>query len=155
MGKDSGQKEITLRFIEVYKHLAEVNPRYQNKSAFARKMGEHVQTLNAVLNGRRETSITFLNKLFHTLKVNPLFIFFGKGNMLLPESNEFEDDNEREIRRLGAIVQGLEKDVANFKMLIQAKDETIAAQDETILTQKRENSTLNEQVKQLKQEVKS
>ncbi|OJJ18620.1 hypothetical protein BKI52_23710 [marine bacterium AO1-C] len=147
MGKDSGQKDITLRFIEVYKHLADVNPLYQNKSEFARQMNEHVQTLNAVLNGRRETSITFLNKLFHSFKVNPLYIFFGKGNMLLPESNEFEDDNEREIKRLATLVKGLEKDVENFRIVIAAKDETISAQ-------KRENNTLTEQIKLLKQSVK-
>ena len=147
MGKDSGQKDITLRFIEVYKHLAEVNPLYQNKSEFARQMDEHVQTLNAVLNGRRETSITFLNKLFHSFKVNPLYIFFGKGNMLLPESNEFEDDNEREIKRLATLVKSLEKDVESFRIVIEAKDETISAQ-------KRENNTLTEQIKLLKQTVR-
>lgn len=146
MGKDSGQKDITLRFIEVYNHLAEVNPIYRNKSEFARQMNEHVQTLNAVLNGRRETSITFLNKLFHTFKVNPLYIFFGKGHMLLPESDEFEDDNEKEVRRLEVVVKSLEKDLANQKVVIDAKDETISAQ-------KRENNTLIEQIKLLRQKV--
>lgn len=146
MGKDSGQKDITLRFIEVYNHLAEVNPIYRNKSEFARQMNEHVQTLNAVLNGRRETSITFLNKLFHVFKVNPLYIFFGKGHMLLPESDEFEDDNEKEVRRLEVVVKSLEKDLANQKVVIDAKDETISAQ-------KRENNTLVEQIKLLRQKV--
>lgn len=146
MGKDSGQKDITLRFIEVYNHLAEVNPIYRNKSEFARQMNEHVQTLNAVLNGRRETSITFLNKLFHTFKVNPLYIFFGKGNMLLPESEEFTDDNEKEVKRLEEMVKMLEKDIDNKEVVIAAKDETISAQ-------KNENSTLVEQIKLLKSKI--
>lgn len=145
MGKGAEQKEITKRFIEVYKYLVEINPLYGNKSEFARRMNEHVQTLNAVLNGRRETSITFLNKVFHSFKVNPVYIFFGKGKMLLPESNEFEDDNEREIKRLELLVQSLEKDVANLKIVLDAKDETIAAQ-------KRENNTLSDQIIILKQD---
>lgn len=143
MGKDSGQKDITIRFIEVYNYLAEVNPIYRNKSEFARQMSEHVQTLNAVLNGRRETSITFLHKLFHTFKVNPLYIFFGKGNMLLPESNEFTDDNEKEVKRLEEVVKMLEKDISSKEIVISAKDETISAQ-------KNENNTLAEQIKLLK-----
>jgi transcriptional regulator with XRE-family HTH domain len=126
--------------------LAEVNPIYRNKSEFARQMNEHVQTLNAVLNGRRETSITFLNKLFHTFKVNPLYIFFGKGNMLLPESAEFTDDNEKEVKRLEEVVKMLEKDIENKEVVIAAKDETISAQ-------KNENSTLVEQIQLLKSKI--
>ena len=66
--------------------------------------------------------------------------------MLLPESEEFTDDNEKEVKRLEEMVKMLEKDIANKEVVIAAKDETISAQ-------KNENGTLVEQIKLLKSKI--
>lgn len=90
---------INIQFRKVFKHLDD-NDIIRGKSDLAKNMGTYNHVVNSILKGQRNITVDQLSKLISYYRVNPRYIFEGKGPIILGDT------------------EGAKEEIANYKMQV-------------------------------------
>lgn len=85
------QDPVTLRFIKSFHYLKEKDI-IRSARQFALSIDTYPQSLNEILKGRREVTLSILRKTAEKYRVNPDFLLTGMGRVL---KSECEEDRRR------------------------------------------------------------
>ncbi len=78
---------VTQRFIKCHDKLKE-EKRVRSSRQFAISLDYLPQSLSEILKGRRDVTIELLRKAIEKFKINPIFIYTGKGPMFMSDNGE-------------------------------------------------------------------
>ncbi|MBT8232277.1 MAG: S24 family peptidase [Saprospiraceae bacterium] len=81
------QGEVSLRFIQSLEYLKSTK-KIPSIRQFSITIGIHPQCISDVVRGKREVNCDILSKTIKHFNVNPIFLYTGKGSVLLNNNSE-------------------------------------------------------------------
>lgn len=86
------QGEVTNRYLTGLNYLKEKHI-IPSTRQFAITIGVHPQCISDIVRGKREVNIDIIHKTIEHYKLNPVYIFTGKGTILLDSKDSDENSN--------------------------------------------------------------
>jgi hypothetical protein len=83
-------KEVTDRFARCIEALRD-NNKIRSVRQFALGLDYHPQNMSDIMRGKRDATVELLKNCIEKYKINPLYIFTGKGDMFLSPEKEDQD----------------------------------------------------------------
>lgn len=82
------KKLNTERFIAAVNHLISEH-KVKNQADLSRELGFAEESLSQMKKGKRGVTLELMSKIFTKFAVSPIFIFFGKGPIILDHPDQF------------------------------------------------------------------
>lgn len=83
-------KEVTDRFARCIEALKD-NNKIRSIRQFALGLDYHPQNMSDIMRGKRDATVELLKNCIEKYRLNPMYIFMGKGDMFLNAENEDHD----------------------------------------------------------------
>lgn len=92
------QNFVTQRFIECHNYLLESSD-IRSSRQFALRIKYQPQSLNEILNGRRDVPLKVIHHAVNTFNLNPTFLFTGDGHFLLGVDSSIDQQHQNESEK--------------------------------------------------------